>query len=262
MWTSRPLAALSGVLALATVAATAPAASADPRDEASLLQMNLCLSGYAGCFPGTEHPSVVDEAVEQVAATAPDAVSLNEACSGDVERIGRDTGYEVAFTTVVYRGGPLECRTPGGRGVFGNAVLTREPQVDREEAAFSSQRGSEERRWLCVTTTDDLVACTTHLAVAGTPEDQANQDAQCAELSDVMAAQGVRRAVLVAGDLNRRTDCAPTGAWSRSDAAAEQLPGIQQVAGTLSSLVPTSTEVLPMTYTDHDALLVTSRRRG
>lgn len=224
--------------------------------------MNLCLSGYAGCFAGTDYPSVVEEAVGQVLATAPDVVSLNESCSSDMDTVGQATGYEVAFTAVVYRGGPLECRTPGGRGVFGNAVLTRDPQTTREEAAYASQRGSEERRWMCVTTTDDLVACTTHLAVAGSPEDQANQDAQCAELADVMAARGVRRAVLVSGDLNRRTDCGPTAAWERSDAAAAQLPGIQQVSGELSSLVPMSTEVRPMTYTDHDALLVTCRRRG
>jgi len=259
----RPWSLLAALVPLAAACAVvAPPASAEPRREVSLLQMNLCLSGYAGCFGATEYPAVVDEAVDRVREHAPDVVSLNEACSGDVERLGEATGYEVAFATVIYRGAPLPCRTPEGRGVFGNAVLTRAAQVSREEAPYASQLGSEERRWLCVTTTEDVTACTTHLAVAGSAEATANQDAQCRELADVMAAQGLRRPVLVSGDVNRRTDCAPTGAWTRTDAAAGQLAGIQHVSGTLSSLAPLSTEVLPMTYSDHDALLVTSRLRG
>ncbi|WP_299038614.1 endonuclease/exonuclease/phosphatase family protein [uncultured Pseudokineococcus sp.] len=259
----RPWSLLAALASLVVAAvAVAPGASAEPRREVSLLQMNLCLSGFAGCFGDTAYPAVLDEAVLRVREHAPDAVSLNEACSGDAERLGEQTGYEVAFTTVVYGGAPLPCRTPEGRGVFGNAVLTRDAQVRRDEAPFASQLGSEERRWLCVTTTRDVTTCTTHLAVAGSPGATANQDAQCRELAEVMAAQGLRRAVLVAGDVNRRTDCAPVGAWTRTDAAAEQLPGIQHVMGTLSSLAPLSTEVVPMTRTDHDALLVTSRLRG
>ena len=257
----RPWSLAALLLPLLVAAGGAAPAAAAPRAEVSLLQMNLCLSGFAGCFGATEYPAVVDEAVAQVREHAPDAVSLNEACSGDVERIGEATGYEVAFATVVYGGAPLPCRTPEGRGVFGNAVLTRDAQVAVAGAPYASQLGAEERRWLCATTTEDLTACTTHLAVAGSPAASANQEAQCHELADVMAAQGLRRPVLVAGDVNRRTDCAPPGAWTRTDAAAEQLPGIHHVMGTLSSLAPLGAEVLPMTYTDHDALLVTSRLR-
>ena len=98
---------------------------------------------------------MVDEAIAKIRATEADAVTLNEACSGDVERIARETGYDHRFATVIYRGAPLPCRNPGGRGVFGNAVLTREAITSSQDAPFGAQLGAEERRWLCVVTVSD-----------------------------------------------------------------------------------------------------------
>ena len=259
--------AVTAVLAAAALlAGGAPAASAstthEPRRTASMLTMNLCLSGVAGCFGRTQYPAVVAEAVARVEEHAPDAVTLTEACSGDAADVAAATGYDLAFSVVAYGGGPLPCRSPEGRGVFGLAVLTREDQVRVEEAPYAAQLGAEERRWACATTTDDLTACVTHLSTAGTPAARATNDAQCAELADVVAAQGTRRAVLVAGDVNRLEPCAPAGAWSRTDAAAAQAPGIQHVCGTRAALAAGPAVVLPLTYTDHDGLLVGTRRRG
>ncbi|MGH3308854.1 MAG: hypothetical protein ACRDOX_14335, partial [Nocardioides sp.] len=75
-------------VAAAAVAALSPAVSsvsssfARSSDSAyQLLQMNLCLSGQAGCYSQTTYPSILDEATEQIADQDPEAVTLNEVCS-------------------------------------------------------------------------------------------------------------------------------------------------------------------------------------
>ena len=97
----------------------------------SVMQMNLCLSGLAGCYGKTAYPAVVDEAVAQIRAARPDAVTVNEACRDDVARIARQAGYHLRFSRVIYLGEPLRCVRPGGRGLFGDAVLTRPPSRTR-----------------------------------------------------------------------------------------------------------------------------------
>ena len=89
------------------------------------MQMNLCLSGLAGCYGKVAYPAVVEEAVARIREARPDAVTVNEACRGDVARIARRTGYHLRFSRVIYRGEPLRCVRPGGRGLFGDAVLTK-----------------------------------------------------------------------------------------------------------------------------------------
>ncbi len=144
------LTAVFTVGAASSAAAARPASAGPP--QLSLLQMNLCLSGLAGCYPRTAYPAVVEEAIAKIQQTRPDAVTLNEACSGDVARIAAATGYDYRFSTVIYRGAPLPCRNPPERGVFGNAVLTRAPIASSTDAPSVAQLGAEERRWLCVVT--------------------------------------------------------------------------------------------------------------
>lgn len=187
------LAALAAATALlaagasgASAAGSPPSAPSDDRAPYLLLQMNLCLSGLAGCYAGAEYPAVVDEAIAKIRETRPGAVTLNEACSGDVERIARETGYDHRFATVIYRDAPLPCRNPEGRGVFGNAVLARDAITVSESEAFEAQLGAEERRWLCVLTAGDARAFTAHLSVAGSAQQRATNDAQCEELTTVL----------------------------------------------------------------------------
>ena len=90
----------------------------------TVMQMNLCLSGFAGCYGKAAYPAVVEEAVARIREAQPDAVTFNEACRGDIERIGRQTGYHRRFSRVIYRGERLHCARPHGRGLFGVAVLT------------------------------------------------------------------------------------------------------------------------------------------
>ena len=117
----------------------------------TLMQMNLCLSGLAGCYDKASYPAVVDEAVARIREARPDAVTINEACRSDVAEIARRTGYHVRFSRVIYLGKPLQCVQPGGRGLFGDAVLTRaavantDTRSSRHKPASSSAGGCASR---------------------------------------------------------------------------------------------------------------------
>jgi endonuclease/exonuclease/phosphatase family metal-dependent hydrolase len=253
------LAALWCVLALVLtgcgrVSETAVAAARPLGSAYTLMQMNLCLSGIAGCYAKVHYPAGVEDAVSRIREAHPDAVTFNEACSGDVALIARQTGYHARFATVIYRSKPLPCIRPKGRGLFGDAVLTRAIAEASQSHAFGSQAGPEQRRWLCVTTRGAVTVCTAHLA-SDEPGEAAANGPQCAELSGVLARRASARAVIFGGDVNRRSACAPSGFWTRTDASAHQDPGSQQVYGT-GALRSPSARVEPATHTDHDVLLV------
>ena len=220
----------------------------------TLMQMNLCLSGLAGCYGKEDYPAVVEEAVATIGAARPNAVTLNEACRSDVERIARRTGYRLRFSRVIYRGEPLRCVRPRARGLFGDAVLTKAAVRSTDNRDFEAQAGIERRRWLCVTTADGVDVCTTHLNTRSTVEVGGN-DAQCAELAALLARRAAVRAVIFGGDVNRRESCAPDGVWTRTDRSADQAPGLQHVYGS-GALRSPSAEVVPATHSDHDILLV------
>lgn len=222
----------------------------------TLAQMNLCLSGLAGCFDAAGHPNILDEAVRRIQAAEPDAVTVNEACRRDVSQIARRTAYDVQFVPVNYTGARLPCVDPGGRGLFGLAVLTRRPIVSSDTNAFLAQAELEERRWLCVSTVDGVDVCTAHLETPDSSEADAANDAQCAELRLVLTRRA-SRFWLFGGDLNRRDTCAPLGSWSRTDAASDRWPGVQHVYGSPAFEDPVA-QVLPWPFSDHDLLLVSA----
>jgi endonuclease/exonuclease/phosphatase family metal-dependent hydrolase len=220
------------------------------------MQMNLCLSGLADCYRKVRYPGVVEEAVARIRAARPDAVTFNEACSGDVASIARRTGYRTRFSAVIYFGKLLPCVKPGGRGLFGDAVLVRAAIARSENHAFHAQAGPERRRWLCVLTRAGVEVCTSHLASPDIDEVAANQP-QCVELRRILADRSGARAVIFGGDVNRRGSCAPVGFWTRSDASARQDPGSQQVYGVGAFRSP-AVRVVPAAHTDHDVLLVSA----
>jgi endonuclease/exonuclease/phosphatase family metal-dependent hydrolase len=223
----------------------------------SLMQMNLCLSGLAGCYGKTAYPAVVEDATARIRAARPDAVTLNETCRGDVALLARRTGYHARFSRVDYRGKPLQCVRPGGRGLFGDALLTKAPIESTRSADFKAQAGLERRRWLCVTTARDVGVCTAHLNTRAANEVTGNE-AQCAELKVILARRAAARPVVFGGDVNRRRPCAPRGAWTRTDRSAGQAPGLQHVYGSRTLRSPKA-EVLTAEHTDHDVLLVRAR---
>lgn len=222
----------------------------------SVLQMNLCLSGLASCL---HYPGVVREAVTVIRTRRPNAVTLNEACEGDVSRIAAQTGYHRRFTTVLYRGRPLPCRSPAGRGVFGNAVLTRGNITRSVDGRYAAEDVLEQRRWLCVTTARPATVCTTHLEAPLSLSTIAIRSRQCEELADVLAARARRGPTIAAGDINAFGSCAPPGMWTRTDLGATQRPGLQQAYGSIAHFRNPAATTIPATSTDHDFLLVTAR---
>jgi len=227
------------------------------RSTFTLMQMNLCLSGLAGCYGKAAYPAVVEEAVARIREARPDAVTFNEACRGDVARIARRTGYRMRFSRVIYGGERLRCVRPGGRGLFGDAVLTRAIIESAVKRDFEAQAGPERRRWLCVTTRVDVDVCATHLNTRSTIE-VAGNDAQCVELAALLARRASARTVIFGGDVNRRRSCAPAGMWTRTDRSADQAPGIQHVYGS-NALRSPAAQVVPAEHSDHDVLLVRAR---
>jgi hypothetical protein len=223
----------------------------------TLMQMNLCLSGFAGCYGKVAYPAGVQEAVARIRDAHPDAVTLNEACHGDVAQIARRTGYHLRFSTVTASGEPLACVRPGGRGRFGDAVLTKASIESTDSHDFEAQAGIEWRRWLCVTTRAGVDVCTAHLVTRSATETAAN-DAQCAELAALLARRAATRTVIFGGDVNGSRACAPERAWTLTDGAADQAPGLQGVYGNGALHMP-SAQVVPGTHTDHDILLIRAR---
>jgi endonuclease/exonuclease/phosphatase (EEP) superfamily protein YafD len=238
-----------------------PAASPPDGRTFTLLQMNLCLSGLADCYRSrVDYPAGVLAAIAQIRRNHPDAVTFNEACSGDAARIARQTGYQLRFSKVVYYGKLFSCITPGNRGVFGDAVLTRSPITGSQTEAFAAQQGPEHRRWLCVQTRAGVQVCTAHLATAAAVEAAANTP-QCTELTALLAQRAANGTVIFAGDLNRRSPCAPPGFWVRNDSAGHQDPGSQQAYGS-GALSDPVVQVFEGAHTDHNVLLVRARLAG
>ncbi len=245
------------VLALTGCSRSSPTAAAAPPSAGStytLMQMNLCLSGLAGCYAKVQYPAGVQEAIARIREAHPDAVTFNEACRNDVTLISRRTGYQVRFSKVIYQRKPLPCVRPGGRGLFGDAVLTKAAIQSTESQPFEAQAGPERRQWLCVSTRVGIEVCTAHLASPEADEVAAN-DPQCAELTALLARRAAAHTVIFGGDVNRRPSCAPHSFWTRTDGSAHQDPGSQHVYGT-GALRSPSARVKPATHTDHDVLLV------
>src|SRR5918995_3467276 len=249
------VAALGCVLVLASAGCGRSSGTVPPAGSPfALMQMNLCLSGLAGCYGKAAYPAVVEEAVARIRDADPDAVTVNEACHRDVVRIARRTGYHLRFSRVIYGGERLRCVRPGGRGLFGVAVLTAAAVEGADSRHFEAQAGLERRGWLCVTTRDEIDVCTAHLNTRSTVE-VAGNDGQCVELAALLARRASARTVAFGGDVNRRRSCAPDGLWTRTDTSAGQAPGLQHVYGSDTLRTP-SAEVVTAAHSDHDVLLV------
>ena len=254
------LATVGAALALALTccsrsAGTGGALAREPAGSTyTLMQMNLCLSGLAGCYAKVAYPAGVEEAAGRIRDAHPDAVTINEACRSDVAGIARRTGYHLRFSRVIYLGAPLLCVGPGGRGLFGDAVLTKAAIDSAESQDFEAQAGIERRRWLCVSTRAHVDVCTGHLNTR-TAVEVAGNDAQCADLAALLARRAAAGTVIFGGDVNRHGSCAPDRFWTRTDPSAHQAPGLQHVYGSRALRSP-SAEVVPFPHSDHDVLLV------
>ena len=217
----------------------------------TLMQMNLCLSGLAGCYGKVAYPAVLDEAVTRIRAGHPDAVTFNEACRRDVMRIARRTGYHARFSRVIYRGEPLRCVRPGARGLFGIAVLTRASAERAESHDFDAQAGLERRRWLCVTA--DVDVCTAHLN-RRTSDEIVGNDAQCAELAGLLARRATGAPRSSEATSIAATPVHPTASGPAPTRPPARPPGSSTCTGAATSDRPPRIE--PAEHTDHDILFV------
>ena len=248
-------------VAAAAVAALSPAVSSvsssfagSSESSYQLLQMNLCLSGQAGCYSSATYASILDEATGQIADQDPEAVTLNEVCSADAAELARRTGYELSFAAVDYGGTPLPCIEPRGRGLFGIAVLTKDDIRASQDRAFAVQADPEERRWLCATTDEAITVCTAHLSTRYSTVERAANDAECRELKGVLTRLMEGGTTLFGGDVNRQDPCAPSTMWVTRDTSATQSAGVQHIYSS-TPVGESSASVAEATYTDHDFLL-------
>jgi endonuclease/exonuclease/phosphatase family metal-dependent hydrolase len=254
---------VAGLIVLVVAAVLALAARenresvAVSRSSYTLIQMNLCLSGRAACFPRVQYPLGVRGAAEAIRDSRADAVTLDEVCQADVDELAAETGLHARFATVSSHGFPLSCVEPGGRGAYGIAVLTRAKITASVDRPYAGQGDVEQRRWLCVTTVKARV-CATHLEIRGSDPVDAVNDAQCDEFAQSLERFAGDRPVIAGGDMNRDDPCTAPGMWVRTDGDADQASGKQHVYATREFVGP-ETRILPMLYTDHDALVVTSR---
>jgi hypothetical protein len=236
-------------LAAALLAGT-PAGGQPVTRPLRVLQLNLCDSGFAGCYSGR----AVAAAASAIRERRPDVVTLNEICDDDVDALGEvlDALYPGetvarAFQPAYDRrtASPFKCRNdhpygigllarvPAGFGVEGGLY----PDGDTQDAT-----DPEQRAWVCVR--GAVRVCTTHLANTK----PAVALAQCAFLFGTVA-PGV-----LAGDLNLSSPldgCVPSGYVNRDDGA------VQHVIATGNYAVTAGATLDLGPVTDHPGLLVT-----
>jgi hypothetical protein len=228
-----------------------------------MLQLNLCNSGFAGCFTGRS----VALATALIRDEAPDLVTLNEVCRDDVpvlERAlaeatgGGATGWAFQAAHDRRTGGVVRCRDgqPYGIGLVGR----RSPRAGAAAGGIYPVQDSEapeQRAWLCLDVVG-FAACTTHL----NNSDAGVARAQCDYLLDA-AIPGVRARlgnapVLLGGDLNL-----PGGASSdlrsclHADDRSVDDGGVQHVVATSEFGILSRRTIDTRATTDHPGLLVT-----
>jgi hypothetical protein len=236
-------------------------AGAAARTPFRVLQMNLCDSGIARCYTGRSVPV----AAAVIRANAPDIVTLDEVCQGDVYALDNAMESEVGSGGTVVAAfkaaenprteGAFLCRN-GQR--YGIGLLARIPN-----RAYSTYSGiypaqdpndTEERAWLCVDV--GFLACATHLSNTS----RAVALAQCRYLMDkaIPAARPQSRPIVVGGDFNLRNggspdvrSCVPPG-FIRADDNS-----VQQILASSDTYTTRSDRSISMDgTTDHPGLLV------
>jgi hypothetical protein len=234
---------LSGLLLVASPASAATTVK--------VLQLNICHSGYAGCYTGAE--PVMAKAVSVIGSTRPQVLSVNESCSGDVARLQAAMGASRAVFVAAYTraGTPVTCTNGQQYGnilIVVDALAGTAPISGRYTAQDS---GNEMRAWACLPA-GALSACTTHLS----SKSGSVALAQCKEL--LGRAVGLPGPTVVSGDMNLRyqgspnvQDCNPAGFYRKGDG------GLQHVFASTSLAFVSGTTLSMAGTTDHPAWLVT-----
>lgn len=228
-----------------------------------VLQMNLCNSGFAGCYTGR----AVAAAAAVIRAEAPDVVTLNEVCQNDIASLQAalaagahvDTAASV-FQPALDRRSGAAFRCDNGQP-YGIGLVTRRPPGSAPLVSTSGiypvqdVRDPEERAWVCVDAAG-VEACTTHLANT----DAAVAEAQCRFLfgTVIPGARAAGGPVVLGGDLNLQVggspdlrSCLPGGDGRADDG------GVQNVVVSPEFGIASHSAIGMGGTTDHPGLLVT-----
>ncbi|WP_225855413.1 endonuclease/exonuclease/phosphatase family protein [Micromonospora noduli] len=253
----------------ATPSATPPTAPTNVIPEPTvlrMLQMNLCNSGLAGCYTG----HAMARAAEVITAEAPDLVTLNEICAGDLstlrgvfQTVHPGQTIVAAFQAAGDRpsGDDTRCRN-GQRFGIGLLAHVRTPAAPSNVYAGTHPTQDladpEERAWLCVDVDGALLACTTHLSATG----YRVALTQCDHLLDTILPTIARDAgyepTVLGGDLNLRAghdpdvrSCTPRGHQRVDDGRLQHITATTDITLCCRALVPMRGA------TDHPGLLAT-----
>ncbi|WP_199431252.1 endonuclease/exonuclease/phosphatase family protein [Qaidamihabitans albus] len=241
--------AVVAVLALVAVLLPGTVSAATP---VRVLQLNICHSGAAGCFTGDE---VMARARSVIGQVKPQVLSVNEACSGDVEPLRQAMGAARTKFVAAQRpdGSPVKCAN--GQD-YGNAIMVAEPLAGGAGAGGryrSQDSGNEKRVWACLPA-GRLSACSTHLSA----RDAGVAFRQCTELMSRAVEYAARAPVVVSGDMNLRyggspdvQDCNRSGFYRKGDDA------VQHVFATKNLTFVRGQKIDMAGTTDHPAWLVT-----
>ncbi|HEV7648511.1 MAG TPA: endonuclease/exonuclease/phosphatase family protein [Actinophytocola sp.] len=248
------------IIVLTTFALLAvPSAAASAEATITVLQLNICHGGMAGCYRGD---AVLTKAAEVIGSSKPQVLSVNEACAGDVDRLRPAMGPARALFVAARNldGTPTLCRD--GDQQYGNIIMVAAELGGTTEesgvygAQYRAVDGHKElRSWACLPA-PTLTACTTHLS----SDDDQTALAQCQDL--MRRAAGYPRPAVVVGDFNlhdhrgspRMRDCDPTGFSRRDDGSVQHTYASNDLAFTKT------TKIDMMGTTDHPGLLITLTR--
>lgn len=248
------------IIVLTTLALlVAPSAAATSTGTTiTVLQLNICHGGMAGCYRGD---AVLVKAAEVITSSRPQVLSVNEACSGDIDRLRPAMGPARALFAAARNldGTPVMCR--GSDEQYGNIIMvaTGFAGTTEESGTYPAQYRAadgiaEMRSWACLPATQ-VSACTTHLSSDNKP----TALAQCQDL--LSRAAGYPRPAIVSGDFNLQDqgspstrDCDHSGFTRRGDGSVQHVYASDDL-----SFVKTA-KIDMMGSTDHYGWLVTVTR--
>jgi len=233
------------------------------------LQLNLCNSGFAGCFDGGQS---VPEARGVIANAAPDVVTLNEVCLPDVRdqlfpemaQTWSNDWVFWAFMPAWNAGQDAPYQCANGRGEYGNAIIGHVlaadwAGVDAVGGIYQWQDANtnEWRSWVCAYAIDNYYGCGTHLASGNATA----ADLQCDDLlrnlvPAFQSSEGAYRPTVVGGDFNLKyqgspdiQDCVPAGWYRKGDGDVQHWFITNDLAFDFS-------QEIGMAHTDHPGWLV------
>jgi hypothetical protein len=240
------------IVLTALVLLAIPSATTSTGTTITVLQFNICHGGMAVCYRGD---AVLAKASEVIRSSRPQVLSVNESCSGDIDRLRPAMGPARAVFAAARNldGTPTLCSD--GKQQYGNILMVANGFAGETGTYAAQYRGAdgnrEQRSWACLPAAG-LTACTTHLSADNAP----TALAQCRDL--MRRAAGFPRPVVVSGDFNLTEqgppsikDCDPPGFSRRGDGIVQHI-----YASDGLSFVRTTTIDMAGT-TDHPAWLAT-----